>query len=175
VRSRRGQSHRRLIRGLCLAVIVAIGPAGSWAQEYELSDQERQQLGQPQGIALAGEALTSRAREVGSLLRCPVCQGLSVFDSPVPAAQAMQKKVELLLEAGYSEQQVLTYFETSYGEFVRLSPKPEGFNLVVWILPIVAILLGVAIVARRVRGVAVAEEEADLEAYRQRVREDLQQ
>ena len=164
---------RLLLRGLSLILLALVSAAGSTAQEYELSDDERRQLGAPQGVALADAELDSRAREVGSLLRCPVCQGLSVFDSPVPAAQAMQKKVELLLAEGYSEGQVLTYFESSYGEFIRLSPKPEGFNLVVWILPFVAILVGAAIVARRVRAVPVVDEEDDLEAYRQRVREEL--
>lgn len=154
------------------AAALLIGPS-LMAQEFQLGADERRQLGEPQGVALSGAELEVRAQAVGSLLRCPVCQGLSVFDSPVPAARAMQQKVTLLLEAGYSEEQILAYFETSYGEFIRLSPKPEGFNLVVWALPLVAIAIGLAVVAYRVRRAAPAAADEDLEAYRQQVRREL--
>lgn len=165
---------------LFLLLILSTIPAGpSWAreQDYELGADERRQLGEPFGIELAGPELEGRAREVGSLLRCPVCQGLSIFDSPVPAAQAMQEKIELLLAAGYSEAQILTYFEASYGEFIRLWPKAEGFNLVVWILPVVAILFGAGLIVRRVRATpaVTAQDDEDLEVYRQRVREEIAQ
>jgi cytochrome c-type biogenesis protein CcmH len=157
-------------------LVLASAHAAGLALDVEggaLSAEERRQLGEPAGERLAGGELLVRAREVASLLRCPVCQGLSVADSPVPAAQAMQRKVQALLAAGYSEEQVLAFFETSYGEFIRLSPKPEGFNLVVWVLPVLAILVGVGLVARRVRSAPAAAED-DLEAYRQRVRQEVQ-
>jgi len=159
-----------LLAPVLLALVLCVSSAS--AQEFELGADERRQLGEPLGVALTGAALETRAHEVGSLLRCPVCQGLSVFDSPVPAARAMQAKVQLLLEAGYSEGQILNYFETSYGEFVRLSPKPEGFNLVVWILPVLATLLGLGLVAVRVKRAPV-EVDATLEAYRERVRKEV--
>ncbi len=163
---------KRGVLTLALCLLIA-APSLLSAQEYELSAAEREQLGSPLGVPVEGVELEQQAREVGSLLRCPVCQGLSIFDSPVPAAQAMQTKVELMLAAGYSEAQVLEYFETSYGEFIRLSPKPQGFNLVVWILPIVALVLGVGLVVRRVKAGPAAETSDELEAFRQRVREQV--
>lgn len=162
---------RRAVAGAVLALAL-LSSAAAVAQDGTISAEERRQLGEPAGTPLTGGELLVRSQEVGSLLRCPVCQGLSVADSPVPAALAMQRKVQALLAAGYSEEQVLSFFETSYGEFIRLSPKPEGFNLVVWILPFVAILVGVALVARRVRSAPAAAED-DLEAYRRRVREEI--
>ncbi|PYQ47091.1 MAG: hypothetical protein DMF59_19820 [Acidobacteria bacterium] len=39
-------------------------------------------LGAPHGTPLSGTALEERTHEVASLLRCPVCQGMSVADSP---------------------------------------------------------------------------------------------
>lgn len=165
------RTHRLASIAVLLGVLLAA--AGVLAQGAELSAEERRQLGEPTAQRLQGAELLVRAHEVGSLLRCPVCQGLSVADSPVPAAQAMQRKVQALLAAGYGEAQVLTYFESSYGEFIRLSPKPEGFNLVVWILPLVAIAVGVALVVRRV-GAAPTPSGDDLEVYRQRVRQELE-
>lgn len=160
---------------LALAALLAatlLPAAVLRAQGMELTPEERQQLGSPVGEKLQGGELVARSREVGSLLRCPVCQGLSVADSPVPAAQSMQAKVQAMLAAGYSEDQVLAFFETSYGEFIRLSPKPEGFNLVVWILPLVAIAIGIGLVARRVAAPSITDD-GDLEPYRERVRREL--
>jgi len=158
---------------LALLLALALSTAPATAQEYELSAAEKQQLGPPLGAGLDGAELEVRAREVGSLLRCPVCQGLSIFDSPVPAAQSMQTKVELLVAAGYSEGQILAYFESSYGEFIRLSPKPEGFNLVVWILPVLALILGVVLVSRRVRAAPAPQTADNLEDYRRRIRDEV--
>jgi cytochrome c-type biogenesis protein CcmH len=141
----------------------------------------------PAGKPLSGEELDQRTEEVSSLMRCPVCQGLSVADSPTDSAIAMKQEVRDLLALGYSEEQILVYFESSYGEFIRLAPKPEGFNLVVWIAPVLALLGGggliVAYLRRRGAPVEAAaeeespsEEEADadpeLAAYLERVRDE---
>ncbi len=44
-----------------------------------------------------------RPRDVAALLRCPVCQGLSVADSPATMAQNMKAQVRELLAAGYDQ------------------------------------------------------------------------
>lgn len=103
-------------------------------------------IGPPSGPALQGDALREKTREVASLLRCPVCQGLSVWDSPSESALAMKKEVEDLVAKGYDTEQVLFYFETSYGEFIRLEPKAEGLNLFVWAAPGLLVLGGLAMV-----------------------------
>jgi len=108
-------------------------------------------IGQPAGPELAGEALDRKTAEVTALLRCPVCQGLSIADSPASMAVNMKREVRDLLAAGYSAEQVLAYFEKSYGEFVRLQPPLRGFNWLVWLAPIAALLVGLFIVRRFVR------------------------
>ncbi len=100
-------------------------------------------VGRPAGPTLAGEALDQRTEEVSHSLRCPVCQGSSVGDSPSSTARAMKAQVRELLGNGYSEGQVFSYFEASYGEFVRLAPKSDGIGAVVWVLPLALALLGV--------------------------------
>ncbi|HWW63041.1 MAG TPA: cytochrome c-type biogenesis protein CcmH, partial [Thermoanaerobaculia bacterium] len=49
------------------------------------------------------------------------------------------------------EEQILKYFELSYGQFVLLRPKFQGVNALVWILPILALLGGVALVRAKLR------------------------
>ena len=99
-------------------------------------------VGPPQGTPLSGEALFQRTNEVGALLRCPVCQGMSVADSPAEMAVNMKTQVRELLARGYTEEQILKYFELSYGEFVLLRPKSR----VLWMLPVAALILGAAVV-----------------------------
>ena len=108
-------------------------------------------VGAPQGKPLAGAELAQRTNEVGALLRCPVCQGMAVADSPAEMAVNMKAQVRELLSRGYTEEQILRYFELSYGQFVLLEPKFEGVTALVWILPGVALLLGAAVVVVKLR------------------------
>ncbi len=160
------------LAGFLVVLSLAFVATAAWGQERGADEEERRELGAPLGEPLSGVQLEARALEIGGLLRCPVCQGLSVADSPVDAAVSMQAKVRRLVASGYSEEQILAYFEGSYGEFIRLSPKPEGFNLVVWILPILGILLGVGLIAWRMR-TAPAPVDEDLDEYRRKVREAI--
>jgi cytochrome c-type biogenesis protein CcmH len=113
-------------------------------------------VGAPAGAPLTGPSLDARTREVGALLRCPVCQGLSVADSPSSMAQDMKGQVRALLAEGYSQEQILAYFERSYGEFVRLQPTFSGANWAVWLAPAAALGLGLLLVARQLRARARA-------------------
>jgi cytochrome c-type biogenesis protein CcmH len=61
-----------------------------------------------------------------------------------------------MLARGYTQDQILSYFEGSYGEFVRLEPPLRGVNWLVWLAPVAGLLLGGIVVARvlRARGTA---------------------
>ena len=108
-------------------------------------------VGAPQGQPITGQQLTQRTNEISALLRCPVCQGMAVADSPAEMAVNMKAQVHELLSRGYTEEQILKYFELSYGQFVLLRPKFEGVNRMVWLLPIGALLIGVIIVFYKLR------------------------
>jgi len=150
----------------------------------------RQLVGEPHGQPLGGPALDQRTNEVAALLRCPVCQGLSVADSRSGTAVAMKAVVRDMLAAGYDQEQVLAYFERSYGGFVRLSPPLRGVNWLVWLAPLGGLVLGAFFVARLLRAPAPAgaapvvdesddalpqrstlPDDADLARYVRRVRE----
>jgi cytochrome c-type biogenesis protein CcmH len=108
-------------------------------------------VGEPKGKPLAGEELIQRTHDVSALLRCPVCQGLAVNDSPAEMAVNMKGQVRELLARGYTEQQILDYFERSYGQFVLLKPKFQGINAFVWLLPMIALALGAFVVFSKLR------------------------
>ncbi len=167
--------RNRLCLSLLLLTLVWASPSHP---QTELG-VERAALGKPQGTPLTGEELARVTEEIASVMRCPVCQALSVADSPTASAMAMKEEVRRFLATGYTRAQILDYFEQAYGEFIRLEPKPQGFNLTVWIAPIAAILLGLALVARRLRNRAPAkmqpteDEDSDLNGYRERVRREV--
>jgi len=127
------------------------GAAQPAAGAGEESLDEAAILGPPRGEPIAGAELDARTRALGDRMRCPVCQGLSIAASPSPSAFAMMKQVRDLLERGYTEEQVLDYFVRSYGEFVLLEPTTKGFNLAVWLLPVLAVGVGLALIALRLR------------------------
>jgi len=108
-------------------------------------------VGQPAGRPLTGAELETRTHEVGLLLRCPVCQGSSVADSPSSTAINMKNEVRDLLAEGYDQQQILAWFEASYGQFVLMEPKAEGLNMLVWLGPGIVLLAGLVIVAVQLR------------------------
>lgn len=106
------------------------------------------QLGTPavaQTVAAPRDsALEAQTRAVAAQLRCVVCQGLSIQDSPSSLAQEMRALVRDQLAAGKTPEEVKAYFVEKYGEFVLLEPEPTGFNLLVYILPL-AVLFGGAV------------------------------
>ncbi len=169
-----------------LALLLTVPGVRSFAQPAAGSrvPDAAQFVGQPQGSPLSGDALARETHRVGGLLRCPVCQGLSVTDSHAAMAVSMKMQVGELLARGYTEKQILAYFERSYGQFVLLEPKFEGITSLVWLLPILALALGMVVVifkmknlAREPRSAAAAPEIADAtvestdDAYLARVRD----
>ena len=132
-------------------------------------------VGRPAGPPLQGEALTQRTQEVAALLRCPVCQGLSVADSPSEMAINMKAQVRAMLARGYSQEQIERYFVRSYGEFVLLKPKFRGVNSLVWLLPVAALVLGIAVVGAKLRRLGNEPPpqpvQRDLDPHLARVRE----
>lgn len=116
--------------------------------------------GRPRAPRLTGEALEAEAKRIAAVLRCPVCQGLSVGDSPSAMATNMRQQIRELVAAGFDEDQILSYFEASYGEFVRLQPPLRGVNWLVWLAPGLGLLLGLGIVSWVLRGASAETSEA---------------
>lgn len=88
---------------------------------------------------------------VASQLRCVVCQNLSVADSPSEMAGQMRAVIRERLAAGERPDQVVQYFVDKYGEWILLSPRRQGFTLLVWVLPPLGAVLGLGVVALLLR------------------------
>lgn len=92
--------------------------------------------------------LENDVREIASGLRCPVCQNLSVADSPSEMAQQMRAVIRDRLVARQSRDEIEAYFVSKYGQWILLSPRRSGLNLLLWIGPFAAAVLGLLLAAR---------------------------
>ncbi len=95
--------------------------------------------------------LEARTAAVASTLRCPVCQGESIQDSPSELAQQMRAVVRDRLRSGESPEQVKAYFVSRYGEWILLEPKMSGLNVVLYAVPVLLVIGGLALVFVLVR------------------------
>lgn len=124
------------------------------------------------------------AHAIGLLLRCPVCQGMPISDSPADMAQSMMAKVRTMHSEGKSEDEILKYFTDRYGDWVLLKPKASGFNWLVWGLPPFVLLMGVLVALFRGKSESSGDEpsassaEASLESeqdeYLQAIRNEVE-
>ena len=101
------------------------------------------------GALVAGSAAgrpdpspAARARRLSAELRCPVCQGLSVADSPSSTARAIAADVRRRVDQGQSDGAIRQAYVDRYGEWILLQPRGSGFGAVVWALPVAGLVLG---------------------------------
>ena len=127
-------------------VLLAIGLAPLGLAQ-DTGDVPEIGLPEPDNAPPAPDRIEPIVTEISKTLRCPVCQGSSINDSPVSSAQSMKNRVRELVTKGYSPNQIRTYFAERYGESMLMEPPAAGLNWVVWLLPATAGGLGVVIVA----------------------------
>jgi cytochrome c-type biogenesis protein CcmH len=96
---------------------------------------------QPDEI-LKDSVLESRARNLSRELRCMVCQNQSIDDSEAPLARDLRLLVRERLIQGDTDQQVLDFLVSRYGNFVLLRPPLEWHTILLWGLPPAALIAG---------------------------------
>ena len=118
------------------------------------------------------ETQEQRVDRITSELRCVVCQGLSVKDSPAESARQMKALVAQRVAEGRTDDQIRDEFRASYGDWVVLSPPLASWTGLVWLVPLVALAIGLALWWRRIRAPATSVVDppaGDVAALRERV------
>lgn len=100
---------------------------------------------------LADPVQEQRVQKLGKLLRCAVCQGVSIADSPASMARAQLDTVRELVSEGKSDEEIVTYFTDRYGEWVLLEPPKSGFNWFVWLGPVALVVGGAFVISRQIK------------------------
>ena len=93
---------------------------------------------------LADPELEARARDISSVLRCPVCQAENIDESNADLSRDLRLLVRERLVAGDSDQQVVDFVVDRYGEYVLFKPLKTGGNLVLYWAGPLLLLLGAA-------------------------------
>lgn len=128
-------------------LIVMFAPAQSWAVEPD--------------EMLSNPVLEARARTISEELRCMVCQNESIDESEAPLAHDLRMLVRRRLQAGDSDQQVINFLVSRYGEFILLKPPLSWNTIALWGAPPALLLLGaimIVVVERRRRTAVPAAE-----------------
>ena len=114
----------------------------------------------PSVATVADSALEAQTTAVASTLRCPVCQGESIQDSPSDLARQMRAVVRDRLRAGETPDQVKAYFASKYGEWILLEPTMKGLNILLYAIPVLLVVGGLALVTFLVRRWTASESPA---------------
>ncbi len=111
---------------------------------------------------LADPVLEGRARAISAELRCLVCQNQSIDDSDAPLARDLRLLVRERLQAGDSDTQVIAFLTARYGAFILLRPPFSVSTLLLWGMPVLALVLGGVLMARGLRRAASNSGDAEM-------------
>ncbi|MEP1471795.1 MAG: cytochrome c-type biogenesis protein [Halieaceae bacterium] len=120
-----GFSQALLFVGCLLMAAVA----SAVIETYEFSSPELQQ----------------RYQLLSAELRCPKCQNQNIADSNAPIAQDLRKLLYEQLEAGASNDEILDYMVSRYGEFVRYRPAFDSSTAVLWLAPVLLFIAALVV------------------------------
>ena len=115
---------RRVLPGVALAAVVAVALVMAGA-----------------GRGGGPRSAEAQVQAIADDLRCPVCQGLSVADSHSEVARAMYEEIRRRVAAGESESEIKAYYVSRYSQWVLLEPETSGVGVLVWMLPVGALLV----------------------------------
>ena len=93
----------------------------------------------------------AQAQALMEEIRCLVCQGQSIADSDAELASDMRDLVRRRIASGEEPGAIRSWLIERYGDWISYKPTASGSALPLWLVPLALLLLGVVIVARRIR------------------------
>jgi cytochrome c-type biogenesis protein CcmH len=92
----------------------------------------------------------ARAYNLSVRLKCPICAGESLAGSQTDLAKDLRIRIADEIEAGSTDEEIIAMFVVNYGEQVLLDPPAAGWGIMLWAVPLGALVVGVvAIVGLR--------------------------
>lgn len=104
--------------------------------------------------AAAAQSATPSPDEVNRVARqlyCPVCENVPLDVCPTQACADWRADIADKLALGWTDDQIKAYFAQQYGDRVLARPPARGLNLVVYLVPPLALLLGGLLLYRYLR------------------------
>tara|TARA_B100000575_G_C23137274_1_gene660984 strand:+ start:3084 stop:3452 length:369 start_codon:yes stop_codon:yes gene_type:complete len=84
-------------------------------------------------------------------LRCLVCQGQSIADSNSDFAVTLKTVVKDLIDQGKAEDEIYNFLSDKYGDWILYKPKFNSENLILWVFPYIALIIGGLIILFLIR------------------------
>jgi cytochrome c-type biogenesis protein CcmH len=91
------------------------------------------------------------AKEIFAEIRCVVCAGESIADSNAEMAVDMRLLIRSKVASGQSPSQIKAYMASKYGKQILQTPPVEPATYLLWFLPLVMVIIGVAMIAIRAK------------------------
>ncbi len=84
-------------------------------------------------------------------LRCLVCQNQDLADSNAPLAKDLRDEVYHLVQSGQSDDEIMRYLTTRYGDFILFNPPVKSITLALWGAPGLFLGVGLLLLWRRTK------------------------
>lgn len=140
------------MKALLLTLLLLLpGLSQAAIDAYEFSDEQNEK----------------RFQQLTNELRCPKCQNQNIADSDAPLAADLRREVYRMLEQGESDEQIIDFMVTRYGDFVLYRPRVNEVTWLLWYGPFVLLgtgLLVVVLISRNRRQLAGERAERQTEA-----------
>jgi len=111
--------------------------------------------------AISETEIEERAREIGRGLRCVMCKNESIEESPSTTAQDMRRIVRERIKSGETNDEIIDYMQSRYGDFILLKPPVQPNTYLLWGLPFILLALALLWFWRTVRKYAQNQEIED--------------
>jgi cytochrome c-type biogenesis protein CcmH len=115
---------------LCFLSILFVATAQAAIEVYQFNDAEK----------------TERFKQLTAELRCPKCQNQNIADSNAEIAQDLRTKLQEMLVADKSNDEIVQYMVDRYGDFVLYEPRVDPQTYLLWFGPILLLLIAFFVV-----------------------------
>ncbi len=108
--------------------------------------------------------LEQRMVKLAENLRCLVCQNESLASSRSDLAKDLRQEVRDKMNQGMTDQQIIDFLVSKYGDFVLFDPPVKSYTLLLWYGPFALLLIGLVGLVLQMRKRKNAAPESQLSA-----------
>ena len=126
-----------------LALLVALAVPAAAQDTLPPAPYAYRQLDDPK--------LEAKAQALMETLRCLTCQSQSIADSDASMAGDMRSEIRTRIAAGEKPEHIRQWLVGRYGDYISYQPRVTSVTWPLFAIPMALLLIGLAIVGRRLR------------------------
>ncbi len=112
------------LTGITILFLIFSFPVYAVEDFYQFSSKEQQ----------------TRFTTLTSQLRCLVCQNQNLAESNAPLANDLRDQIYTKIQRGQSNQEIVQYLVTRYGDFILYRPPFNVVTMGLWLGPLLVLL-----------------------------------